>query len=146
MRASLQYMQIKTVASRRQTNCQAFWVHHSGVPQLNKGLFGSRWLVTETAWCVKGLDADGKALEARGLPWIPFEAVMTKSKRRQASMVSKWLHSRTQHRDHMKMRERNLRQRPHISLPSSMRHSLTCCCCHRNNINCALKCTRARNV
>ena len=63
-----------------------FWAHHSGVPQLNEGLFGSRWLVTETAWCVKGLDGDGKALEARGLPWIPFDAVMTKSKRRRVTL------------------------------------------------------------
>ena len=63
-----------------------FRTHHSGVPQLNEGHFGSRWLVTETAWCVKGLDGDGKALEARGLPWIPFDAVMTKSKRRRVTL------------------------------------------------------------
>jgi hypothetical protein len=63
-----------------------FWAHHSGVPQLNEGVGGSRWLVAETAWCIKGLDADGKALQARGLPWIPFDAAMTKAKRRRVTL------------------------------------------------------------
>lgn len=65
-----------------------FRVHHSNVPQLQHGRYGSRWLVTETAWCVKGVDAEGKPIEAPGLPWVPVElSVTSKAKRRRSENV-----------------------------------------------------------
>ena len=53
--------------------------HHDCVPQLKPGI-ACTWLIEETAWCVKGLDADGVALVASihdgGLCWTPVQDVM----------------------------------------------------------------------
>jgi hypothetical protein len=55
-----------------------FRAQHDCVPQLKPGL-ACKWLVEETAWCVKGVDADGVAVIAGnhdgGLCWTPVQDV-----------------------------------------------------------------------
>lgn len=53
-----------------------FRVCHVGVPQLQR--LERFWLVEETAWCVKGFDAEGVAIIGHrrdgGTPWMPAQA------------------------------------------------------------------------
>jgi hypothetical protein len=53
-----------------------FRVSHAGVPQLQR--LERSWMVEETAWCVKGFDAEGVALTGHrrdgGTPWMPAQA------------------------------------------------------------------------
>ena len=53
-----------------------FRVCHVGVPQLQR--LDRSWLVEETAWCVKGFDAEGLAIIGHrrdgGAPWMPAQA------------------------------------------------------------------------
>ena len=49
-----------------------FREYHGGVHQLDRGALNG-WVVLKTAWCIKGIDAAGCAVEVPGTPWVPVQ-------------------------------------------------------------------------